>query len=199
MKIILIRHGESTSDTENRYGGSFDDHLTSKGRNQAAKLAEKISRKGIEAIYTSNLLRAMETAQILGKKLDRHVNQLESVRERNSYGHLTGMKKDEAKAKFPKDVELLNKYTNTVAGGELYETFKARILFSLDNLTKTSHSSIAIVTHGGPIACIFRELLKLGEFKNIGDCAFFEIIYDGKYKLMTIENADLEKPVKLPK
>jgi broad specificity phosphatase PhoE len=192
MRIFLVRHGESVSDVENRYGGSYDDNLTERGRSQAKKLAVRLSRKGIEVIYTSNLNRAKETAQLLGKALDRPVKPLESVRERNAYGVLTGMKKDEAAKKYPKEAELLKSYKNTVQGGEGYETFKARILFSLENMAKSGHQSIAIVTHGGPISCIFRELFKK-ELRRIGDCAFFEVHYENGFRLVDMDNAELEK------
>jgi broad specificity phosphatase PhoE len=192
MRIILVRHGESTSDTEKRYGGSYDDHLTEKGKNQARKLAEKISRKGIEIVYASTLMRAAETAEILGKKLDRPLHPVESFRERNTYGFMTGMKKTDAAKNYPKDVALLSNYKNTVKDAESYEEFKARILFSLDNIAKSGNKSVAIVTHGGPISCIFREIFRK-EFAKIGDCAFFEIVYDGRYNFVFMDNAEFKQ------
>jgi len=42
MKIYLIRHGETTGDVEDRYGGSYDDHLTDKGRGQLEKTAKEL-------------------------------------------------------------------------------------------------------------------------------------------------------------
>ena len=197
MRIILIRHGESVSDIENRYGGSYDDALTEKGKGQARKLSEKVSRKGIEIVYSSNLARARETAEILGKHLDRPVQTIESMRERNFYGVLTGLKKEEAAKKFPEEVKKLTLYRNTIHSGETYDEFRTRVLFSLENIAKGNHRIVAIVTHGGPISCIVRELLKLGEFKKIGDCAYFDINYDGKYRLIAYDNAEFENPPKI--
>jgi len=53
MKIYLIRHGETTGDIENRYGGSYDDHLTEKGKEQMKKTAEQLVGKNIEIIFAS--------------------------------------------------------------------------------------------------------------------------------------------------
>jgi broad specificity phosphatase PhoE len=50
MKIYIIRHGETTSDIENRYGGDYDDHLTEKGVNQAKDLSAKLADCGIQII-----------------------------------------------------------------------------------------------------------------------------------------------------
>ena len=43
MKIYLIRHGETTGDIENRYGGDFEDHLSEKGTKQSHELAKKLA------------------------------------------------------------------------------------------------------------------------------------------------------------
>lgn len=65
MKIYLIRHGESTGDIEKRYGGSYDDHLTEKGRQQIQETTEKLLGKNIEFIFSSTLVRAKEAAKII--------------------------------------------------------------------------------------------------------------------------------------
>ena len=55
MKIFLIRHGESTGDIEDRYGGDYDDSLTEKGFVQAGNLAEQLANEGIELLMHSPL------------------------------------------------------------------------------------------------------------------------------------------------
>ena len=69
MKIFLVRHGESTSDMEDRYGGHYDDHLTEKGKRQAQKVAKQLAGKGIEVIFSSPFHRARETAEIMSRDL----------------------------------------------------------------------------------------------------------------------------------
>ena len=53
MKIYLIRHGQTTGDLEDRYGGDYDDHLTEAGRKQSQRLAGKLASSGIEIIFCS--------------------------------------------------------------------------------------------------------------------------------------------------
>jgi len=175
MKIYLIRHGESTSDVENRYGGDYDDYLTENGKAQARKLADELAGKGIEIIFLSPRHRAKETAQILKEKLKCELKFVDDIRERNNYGILTGMKKSEAKEKYPDQVELLKSTYNTVKDGESYEHFKGRIISSFNKIISSKYKTIAIVTHGGPIRCIFREILRLGEIKELKDCHVFEL------------------------
>lgn len=174
MKLFLIRHGESTSDVEDRYGGDYNDHLTEKGKKQAKELAEKLSEKKIEIIYSSPRFRAKETAQILNKKLKVKLKIVPGLRERNKYGILTGMKKSEAKKKHPELVKLLDAYKNNITGAESYEHFKKRILKAAKEVLKKDYNVIAIVTHGGPIQCISREILKKEVDHDLGDCEFFE-------------------------
>ena len=95
--------------------------------------------------------------------------------------------------KYSKEVELLKDYENSIKSSEPYQDFKHRIIKTFDTLTDSNFSAIAIVTHGGPISCIFR-VLGYGEFSIMGHCAFFEIVKEkGNLKLLHIENAELEK------
>jgi len=179
MKIYLIRHGQTTGDIEDRFGGDYEDHLTEEGERQAVQLGEKLMSKGIEIIFCSPRVRAQETAELVNQKLNTEVKITKDVRERNHYGVMTGMTKEEAKEKYPDQVGLLHDTKNTIKGGEDYESFGKRIKKSLDEILDSNYQTIGVLTHGGPIRFIFREILKLGEIK-IGDCAVAELDYDGK-------------------
>lgn len=189
MHIYLIRHGESTSDIEDRYGGYYDDHLTSRGRSQAQTLAKQLASKKIEIIYSSPFFRAKETAEILKDCLQSKLQIVQDIRERNRYGILTGMIKSEAKKEFPDQVALLKDTYTTLKNGESYQQFKRRVLSAFEQITEHPVSAVAIITHAGPIRCFFREVLKRGELKNIPDCAVFALEKKGSaYTLVTVEN-----------
>jgi len=187
MLIYLIRHGETTGDVEDRYGGDYDDHLTDKGRGQAEKLARKLKDKDVEIIFASSLIRAQETASILQKKLKVEIKTVKEIRERNLYGILTGMVKSEAKEKYPNLVERLKNTQDTIEGAESWESFVKRIMDSLLEIANMKYQTVAIVTHGGPIRRIFGEFLEIRkeitEIK-IADCAYAVLEYkDGKFNL----------------
>jgi broad specificity phosphatase PhoE len=171
MKIYLIRHGQTTGDIEDRYGGDYDDHLTDLGKQQAKELAEKLVGKGIEKVFTSPRIRAQETAEILKTKFGTEVETIENIRERNHYGVLTGLTKSEAKEKYPKEVERVKSYLTAATGGEEYEPFKARVSKTFKEIASKSFSVVAVISHGGPIRMFFREILKYGDI-DIEDCAF---------------------------
>jgi broad specificity phosphatase PhoE len=171
MRIYLVRHGQTTGDIEDRYGGDYEDHLTEEGQRQSQKLAEKLLGKGIEIVYCSPRIRAVETALSVTDKIEVPMEIVEEIRERNHYGILTGLKKEEAKDKYPNMVELLKDTKKTVEGGEDYEGFKKRIIDSWNKLLGVEKGTIMILSHGGPIRIIFREILRKGEIE-IGDCAY---------------------------
>ncbi|MEI7961131.1 MAG: histidine phosphatase family protein [archaeon] len=196
MKIFLCRHGETTGDVEDRYGGFYNDSLSKKGFKQASELGEKLSGLNIQLVIHSPLIRAKETAIIVAKKLGVETKEKLELCERNHYGLLTGMKKSDALKKFPTEVMKfkIDPLRPNVIGGEDYEVFKKRVIdIFLHIRGRNHHDKVAVITHGGPIKCIVREILKLGEIKQINDCAILEIESNlGKVKLVSIDGAELE-------
>lgn len=186
MKLYLIRHGQTTGDVEDRFGGDYDDHLTDEGKSQSKVLADKLKNKNIEIIFSSPRIRAEETARILADTLKIPLQTVENIRERNAYGILTGMVKSEAKTKYPKEFEEVKSYKNTTAGAEEYKHFKKRILALFEEMTSGNQNTIAIITHGGPISCFFREVLKK-EIFGLKDCGLAELEKNGDYKLISVD------------
>ncbi len=192
MKIYLIRHGETTGDVEDRFGGAYDDHLSEFGIEQVKELAGKISSFGIQKIFTSSKIRAKETAEILNDKLKVDVEVVPGIRERNLNGKLSGMIKSEAKEKFPGLVEELKDYRNTIEGAESYDDSRKRMVKAFKKVADSKFDTVAIVTHGGPIKTIFRELLKR-EIENVSDCAFAELeASNGGVELSGVEGITFE-------
>jgi broad specificity phosphatase PhoE len=181
MKLYLCRHGQTTGDVEDRYGGDYDDHLTGLGIQQAEKLAAEMVNKGIGKIFSSPLTRAKETAQIISLKTGNLVvEEIPELRERNWYGVLTGMTKGEAKEKYPDQVEMLKDYRRTLDKGEVYTDFSNRVAEGLNKITSSSYQIVVAVIHGGVFKNIFREMLGGVEITKVDDCGFAELEWDGK-------------------
>lgn len=169
--LYIIRHGQTTGDLEDRYGGNYDDRLTELGRKQAQELAGKLENEGIQKIFASTLIRAKETAQILGENLGIPVEEKSGFCERNMYGIMTGMVKAEAKEKYPELVEELKNNDHRIPQSESLSDFKDRIENVLKDISESGLEKIAIVTHGGPIWLIFREILNYGDVET-NDCGY---------------------------
>lgn len=169
--IYLVRHGQTTGDVENRYGGDYDDRLTGFGQRQAKALAPELLDKGIEVIYTSPRIRARETSRILQNDLKVGVALMEDFRERNHYGILSGLTKAEAKKKYPKEVEKVKDYKTCATDGEEYADFEKRVRRAFKDLLKTKKKTVMVVTHGGVCRFVYREMLKKGEIE-LEDCSY---------------------------
>jgi broad specificity phosphatase PhoE len=164
------------------------------GTHEVNDLAPKIKDLGIEVLFVSPRIRAQETAKILNEKLGVEIKTMDGFRERNQNGILTGMKRSEAKEKYPEMVELVKDRFNTIEGAEDYESFRKRIVSAFNEVTKSDYKTVAVVTHGGPIRRIFGDILGMEKKWEIDDCGWFEIDYsDGKSSLVKTEGIFEEK------
>jgi len=157
MKLLLIRHGETTGDLEDRYGGSYDDHLTEKGREQLVATAEALVSKGIEIIFHSPLTRARESAEIVAARIGCPIKQWNGLEERH-YGVLTGLTKQEALEKYPEAVEAHKDYLNTDPEGESYTDFNDRVVAAFTAIPKEQYKVMVILAHGGSLKRILEHL-----------------------------------------
>lgn len=163
MKIYLVRHGAD----DNTVRGGWSNHpLTNKGIKQSLELAEKLkaSKCNAEIIYSSDLLRAKQTAEILANHLNLEIAYNQGFREVNN-GDLAGMDNNLANKLYPdlfwKNLKWEQQYPNGESPKEFYE----RVKTALDNLIKTDNESIILVTHGGVINVIM-HIVNQEEYSN---------------------------------
>lgn len=99
-RICIIRHGETDWNVEKRIQGHTDIPLNDTGRAQALAMAFNVAHQRFHAIYSSDLLRAMETAAALAQREDHAVKALPQLRERH-YGIFLGLTAAEAAVRHP--------------------------------------------------------------------------------------------------
>src|SRR6266513_2247293 len=118
-RLYLIRHGQSAGNAEGRFGGHGPTPLSDLGREQAEKRAKVLAKERITVIYSSDLLRAIQTAEALGNMLKLPVHSSPEFRERH-VGVLEGLTFDESKEAFPRDYyALVNRNIHhVITGGE---------------------------------------------------------------------------------
>lgn len=179
MRLIFIRHGQTTGDVEDRYGGAYDDLLSPEGELQAEQLVGELAEHGIQHIYSSPLKRANQTAQQLAAKVGCPLTTVDGLKERNQYGPLTGVTKAQARQQSPDLVEALKDRLNTLPGAESYAAASQRMSRAytdvVSNAEAEGHTCVAAVWHGGGLRVLFRDILKLGELREIGDCCWVEL------------------------
>src|SRR4026208_1044242 len=117
--VLLIRHGQSRGNAERRFGGHTATPLSARGRNQALATARTLKSESVTAIYSSDLARAMETAQPLSRLPALPVHGTSAFRER-SVGVMEGLTFEDAAQKHPEQYAALLRrdFDHVVRGGE---------------------------------------------------------------------------------
>ena len=154
MRLIFARHGESTANTLRVFSNRDAVHpLTEKGRLQARDLGERLAGITFARIYTSPVLRAVETTQIICERLDRDFTITEALREFD-VGELEGRSDEQAWADFSelwKDWYLNQKPERKFPGGESLTETRQRGESFISQLVKDSKidDTFLCVSHGG--------------------------------------------------
>lgn len=159
--LYLIRHGQSEGNAEGRFGGHGTTPLSEYGRQQAERTAKVLAKEGIHAIYSSDLLRAVQTAEPLAQILNLPINMREAFRERN-VGVLEGLTFDESKQAYPSDYyALINRNIHhVITEGESYRQLLKRITTELRNILREhQRQRVAIFSHTGAICFMTLHLL----------------------------------------
>ena len=196
IRAFIVRHGEAQDDVEDCYGGIADFPLTDVGRDAAREVAERLVGKGIERIYSSPYQRAAETGRIIGSMLGCKIETVDDLRERNSYGVLSGVNKDKVKEIFP---NVLSKISgkpggyyseDIVTGAEPLEDFDNRVKSAINDIfyNAAASSIICIVTHGNVIRSIYKNILGVDGKVELGHLAITEIEWENSHALICSSN-----------
>ncbi len=174
MKIYYARHTDADDDRRDSYGGISNDPLIDKGIDYARKVANIMVDKKVDVIFSSPYLRAHETATIINEKVKTQVIEVYNLRERNSYGVLSGIDKVTAKKLFPEIVQRIADMKNdglkpsnsyeTLPGAETYLDLLIRAKDAFNTIFRESKflkaEKAMVVTHGGFSSAFFKNILK---------------------------------------
>jgi broad specificity phosphatase PhoE len=155
--LLLVRHGETDWNRDRRWQGHTDTHLNDEGRAQARRVAHELH--GVDALYSSDLARARETAEIIAKAIDVPVRLDARLRER-SFGAWEGLTNAEIEARFA------DAHARWLAGegagagdAEPFRDFADRVHgFLRDALSRHPDDTVLVVAHGGSLRVIHAVL-----------------------------------------
>lgn len=157
--LLLIRHARS--ELAGRFCGHADAALSDEGRRQLPGLLQKLSGYPVRRIFSSDLLRARQTASFLAAGLNLAVDFLPELRE-ISFGEWEGLSWEEIAAKDPGTAaRWVEQYPRLAApGGEEFEHFRRRVREAFDRLCLQAESECAaVVTHAGVIRSLLLDRL----------------------------------------
>jgi len=172
--VLLVRHGETDDNAADRFQGQLDPRLNDRGREQARALARSLAGEGLQAVYSSPLLRARETAEIIGAELDLEPVYDERLMEANTgdwtglpYADVIAVALDEFRAWRSADRAF------RFPGGESVAEQAERVAAALADVRSTSSLPALVVTHGGSIRAV-PGAVAAGDF--VGNCALYRLV-----------------------
>ncbi|QNP73011.1 bifunctional RNase H/acid phosphatase [Streptomyces roseirectus] len=162
--LVLLRHGETPLTPQKRFSGSggSDPGLSEAGREQAARAAEALARRGtIEAVVTSPLARTRETAEAAAVRLGLDVVVEDGLRE-TDFGAWESLTFGEVRERYPDDMNawLGDPQARPTGGGESFAEVAARVAAACERLTAAyAGRTVLVVSHVTPIKTLIRLAL----------------------------------------
>jgi 2,3-bisphosphoglycerate-dependent phosphoglycerate mutase len=149
--LLLARHGETDWNRERRWQGHADPWLNEIGREQAHELARQLREQGPEAVYSSDLARANETAEIVADELGLPIAVDPRLREVD-VGDWSGLLWEEIEERFPDGVRRRLEGGTGWENGEEFDAMRARVVEALLEIGAAHEGGrVLVVTHGGPV------------------------------------------------
>ena len=188
-ELLLVRHGETDWNRERRFQGHADQPLNDTGRDQARALAAELAREPIDLVYTSDLARARETAEIIAAAIGTEVVALRDLREID-VGDWQGLSWPEIEQRYPDGAHAWHDHGSGWRSGETYDELAERVVAALRRIVEQHPSQrILVVGHGGTIRAVkaFIEGVSVPESRTrsgpVGNCEVFRVVtQDGSFR-----------------
>jgi broad specificity phosphatase PhoE len=183
--LLLARHGETDWTRSKRWQGHGDPPLNERGRKQARTLADTLADVSLDAIYSSDLRRAAETAAIVAARHELVPLFVPKLRE-NDFGDWTGLTREEVEHRFPLGALLRKHGGKGWNGGESYDEMAERVVRAARAIADAhTGGRVLVVTHNGPIRAIHAHALgvRYSEYRKSA-----KSIKKGSVSAVTLEN-----------
>lgn len=196
INIYLIRHGRQSSSLCN-----VNVPLSQEGIMQSTLLGQRLDKYNIDIIYSSNLIRAVQTADILEDILKNKVKRgrnIEDIRELE-YGEMTGLSDEVIKEKYKWYFQCRDEMLEDVpipggeSGGEVYERMKKGLDYIINEAKEHNYKNIAIVSHGGAIRSLIAGIFSFNQARRymisetMENCSINHLTYNYDFNKFTVE------------
>ncbi|WP_416462649.1 histidine phosphatase family protein [Rubrivivax gelatinosus] len=162
-RLVVLRHGETDWNVGQRIQGQLDIGLNRVGRWQAERAATALADAGLEAIYSSDLSRAADTAAAIGAVAGLQVRFDTGLRER-AFGHFEGQSFPELEQRWPEQTLRWRRRNPDWGpeGGERLADFYGRVVPTVLALAaRHPGQTVALVAHGGVLDCLYRAATRI--------------------------------------
>lgn len=164
-RLLLVRHGVTAHNSAHKFLGHTDVELSEEGFRQVEKLRDRLAKEKFDVVYSSDLKRAMSSAQVVCTGHAAEIVPCPELREIN-YGECESLTYGEIGKRYPALGEAISKLSPDLSfpGGESLAGFIERTIKFLDRLKgHPSNHRVLIVSHGGAMRTLLCELLGVGQ------------------------------------
>lgn len=186
-RIFVLRHGQTAWNAGLRIQGQLDLPLDDTGRWQAARAAQALAGEPLAAIYSSDLQRALATAQALAASTGAPIVTDARLRER-AFGRFEGLTYAEIHRDFPDEAERWRRREPGFGpgGGEALVPFYARCVDTVCELAAAHPGqAVAVVAHGGVLDCLYRAATGQGlsapRSWQLGNATINRLLFNGEH------------------
>ena len=178
-RLIFVRHAEAQGNIKREFHGWTDEGITDKGHRQAELVAEKLNTTNIDILYSSSMIRTIETAEYISKVKNLPIIRTDKLKEING-GEWEGKRWDSLPILYPDEY---NVWENTphllkMPNGESIEEFYERLIKEIKHIINENEGkNICIVTHGTAIRVLM--------------CAFKDIKLENLSKISWVDNTSI--------
>lgn len=176
--ICLVRHGETSWNANERTQGSTDIPLNDTGRVQALTTAGALETETWDAVISSPLSRAVETAEIIAAKLGVAEVQIDAALVERNYGAAEGVAIEEQDRRFP---------DKRIPGAEEWEDVEQRVLYALQRIARSYLGQrVIVVGHGAAIMAVLARLTGgavSGKNARLKNASMNWLVYDGHLRV----------------
>ena len=184
--ILLARHGETDWNRDGRFQGHADPALNELGRRQARELGLRLRGEQIDAIWSSDLGRAKQTAFYVASQVSCVVRLSGELREMD-VGSWSGCTREEIAARWPEEYERWRETGRGWPDGEDFDAMQARVVEAILGVAAAHpDDQVLVVTHGGPMRAVHAHAvgMTLPEHRQlrevVGNCEVVRIaVEDG--------------------
>jgi broad specificity phosphatase PhoE len=191
LTAYLVRHGQTAFNAEGRIQGWLDVPLDDVGQIQAECLARRFSEQSVQAIYSSPLVRAADTARVIAQACRLELVLDERLREYHM-GDWTGLTAEEIRMAMP--TTPLDDLEATIPNGESAQHMRERVAaFLRDLIARHDGEAVVLVSHGGTLGAMVGAMLGLPVMRRhpfaFGNASLTEADYErGRWRLRSLND-----------
>ena len=177
--LLLVRHGETDWNRDRRWQGHADLPLNDDGRRQAHALADELADEPLDAIYSSDLARAYDTARVVAERKGLGVVVDPDLREID-IGAWEGLTSDEVEAQWPGDLARWRAGEAALGrGGETHDELRERILRAAGRIAAAHPGErVLVVSHGGALRALALHARAIEQEHRLENCGVVRVRFE---------------------